>query len=58
MRALLALLLTLYSQTVTPEQAFTEWWQPGLFGAPCSTKIDRIELPSCRLDVKRKPIWK
>jgi hypothetical protein len=57
MRALLASLLMLYAQTATPEQAFTEWWQPGRFGAPCSTKTDIAE-GTCHLEIRNKPIWK
>jgi hypothetical protein len=58
MRALLALLLMLYAKTVTPEQVFSEWWDAMHFGAPCTTEIDRIELPTCELEIKQRPIWK
>lgn len=58
MRTLLATVLMLFSATVTPGQQFTQWFDALHFGAPCTTKIDRIELPTCQLDVKRKPNWK
>lgn len=43
-----------YAVDVTPEQTQTEQWQPWVFGAPCSTKVD-IEEGTCILEVRRKP---
>lgn len=42
-RISIAIAALLYSDVVTPEQ---EWkgWQPALFGAPCTTEIDLLEL--------------
>ena len=57
MRRLLAILLMMYSHAVVPESQFSEWWDEVHFGAPCSTKIDREEMPSCVINVRHKPNW-
>ena len=43
----------LYPATATTGQVVTEWWH--VLGAPCTTKIDRIELKNCELTVLTKP---
>jgi hypothetical protein len=57
MKYLAATLLMLYSESVIPEQLKFEWWWQGVFGAPCSTKTDRVE-GTCNLEIKRKVEWK
>lgn len=42
-RICIAITALLYSDVVTPEQEWKDW-QPMLFGAPCSTEIDLLEL--------------
>jgi len=54
---LAALLVLLYSHPATPEQSLTEWWQPWVLGAPCSTSTDKAE-GTCQLEVKTEPEWK
>jgi hypothetical protein len=53
MRALLAIALLLYTDTVTTGQL--EAWQ--ILGAPCTTQTD-IKEGTCNLKVKTKPRWK
>jgi hypothetical protein len=53
MRALLAIALLFYTDTVTTGQL--EDWQ--ILGAPCTTQID-IKEGTCNIDVKTKPRWK
>lgn len=57
MRTPAAILTLFWSHAATPEQVKLEWWQEGMFGAPCTTETDRRE-GTCQLEVKRRPDWR
>jgi hypothetical protein len=56
MKRAAAILLLLYSTSVTPEQSNPQWWWPSVFGY--CTRTDKIELGGGgKLEVKRKQEW-
>ena len=56
MRALLALLLMLYTQTSETEQIKLGWWQ--VLGEPCTTKIDKLEKTCGDLEIESEIVWR